>query len=63
MAGEGQGRRLAQYNGLFWAVFSNPVHALSMLRDQLPNDITGLLGSVDNYREATIVAQRYQLAA
>ena len=41
--GQGRGRRPSPHDSLFRAVFSDPVHAQSLLRDQLPNDIAGLL--------------------
>ena len=41
--GQGRGRRPSPHDSLFRAVFSDPVHAQSLLRDQLPNNIAGLL--------------------
>ena len=41
--GQGRGRRPSPHDSLFRAVFSDPVHAQSLLRDHLPNNIAGLL--------------------
>ena len=42
-SGQEKGQRPTPHDALFRAVFSDPVHAQSLLRDQLPNDIAGLL--------------------